>query len=55
MTSATRIESLKKKHSQLENEISQEMNRPHPDDLRVSDLKRRKLLVKEEILVLNGG
>ncbi|MDA7982366.1 MAG: DUF465 domain-containing protein, partial [Alphaproteobacteria bacterium] len=54
MSSEIRIESLRKKHSRLEEEIAAEMNRPHPDDLRLSDLKRRKLHLKEEIQSLGA-
>ena len=44
-----RIESLKTRHADLERAIQQENSRPHPDDQTLSDLKRRKLKIKEEL------
>ena len=43
------IEQLKQKHAHLEAAIQDEVHRPHPDDLRLTDLKRQKLRIKEEI------
>jgi hypothetical protein len=44
-----RLDSLRTKHATLEAEIEQENQRPHPDDFRLSKLKREKLRVKDEI------
>jgi hypothetical protein len=40
---------LEKRHQALENEISECLTHPAVDDLRVVELKRRKLQVKDEI------
>lgn len=40
---------LERKHQALEQEISETLNHPSADDLRVAELKRRKLHVKDEI------
>lgn len=43
------IQELSDKHHKLDEQIQEELHRPHPDDLRLSDLKKRKLRLKEEI------
>lgn len=40
---------LEKRHRTLEDEIADAMNHPSTDGLRLAELKRRKLLVKDEI------
>ena len=52
MNTEPRIQSLQTKHQTLEEEIAEELARPLPDDIRISDLKRRKLQVKEELQAL---
>ena len=46
------IEALRSKHLDLKQEIEEENQRPHPDDLRIAELKRLKLRIKDEIAVL---
>jgi hypothetical protein len=40
---------LQSKHEGLEQRIRTEMNRPHPDDTLIHDLKKRKLMIKDEL------
>lgn len=40
---------LEQQHRALEEEIAAERTRPGSDDLRVTELKRRKLQLKDEI------
>ena len=40
---------LERRHQALEQEIYESQNRPSSDDLKIAELKRRKLLVKDEI------
>ena len=47
-----RIESLKSKHAELESLLAQENTRPHPDDVLIADLKKRKLRIKDELAKL---
>jgi hypothetical protein len=47
-----RIESLKSKHAELEQQISQENSKPHPDDVLISTLKKQKLRIKDELTKL---
>jgi len=43
------IQELADKHHKLDEQIHQEQHRPHPDDLMLVELKKRKLRLKEEI------
>lgn len=49
-----RIETLKIKHSALEEAIQKESNRPRPDDLEIHRLKKQKLQIKDEIAQLSA-
>jgi hypothetical protein len=40
---------LEKRHQALEDEINEALTHPSTDDLKVAELKRRKLLLKDEI------
>jgi hypothetical protein len=44
--------SLKGKHATLDRQLVDELQRPHPDQTLCSQLKRRKLRIKDEILRL---
>ncbi|MBI1210519.1 MAG: DUF465 domain-containing protein [Alphaproteobacteria bacterium] len=43
------IQELADKHHKLDEQIHDELHRPLPDDLIISELKKRKLRLKEEI------
>jgi hypothetical protein len=43
---------LEKRHQALEQEISEALTHPSADDLKIAELKRKKLLVKDEIMRL---
>ncbi|MHA1600695.1 MAG: YdcH family protein [Alphaproteobacteria bacterium] len=49
MTADEQNHSLIVKHASLERAIDEENHRPHPDDLRLTELKREKLRIKDEI------
>ncbi len=49
-----RLDSLKAKHVTLDHEIENEEKRPHPDDIHIHELKKQKLLVKDEIAGLSS-
>ena len=55
MTLQTHLAELERKHQALENEIADAMTHPSTDDLKIAELKRRKLLVKDEIARLRDG
>lgn len=44
-----RLETLEKKHGALEEELHSALNHPSSDDSVISDIKRRKLRLKDEI------
>jgi hypothetical protein len=46
---------LERKHQALEDEIAEAMTHPSIDGLKIAELKRRKLLVKDEIERLRIG
>ena len=43
------VTELERKHQALEREIQSAVTQPSADDLRVAELKRRKLQLKDEI------
>ena len=49
-----RVESLKAKHADLETAIESQIRSPNPDKSRISDLKRRKLRIKDELLSIGS-
>ena len=49
MATKTHLSELQKKHASLEQAIDDEFHRPAPDTIKVSDLKKQKLRIKEEI------
>ncbi|WP_041373692.1 YdcH family protein [Phenylobacterium zucineum] len=49
-----RIRELGSRHQSLEQAIQDEMRRPHADDLRLRELKRQKLRLKEQIEALRS-
>lgn len=46
---SARVESLKEKHAHLEFQLERELQRPSPDQEVVRDMKRRKLVLKDEL------
>lgn len=54
MALEARIRELGSRHQSLEQAIQDEMRRPSFDDLRLRELKRQKLRLKEEIETLRG-
>jgi hypothetical protein len=54
MAIEARIRELDVRHQNLEALIEEEMSHPSSDDLRVRDLKRQKLRLKEEMEALRA-
>jgi hypothetical protein len=52
MSMQSHLAELEKKHQALEDQINDYQAHPAVDDLEVVELKRRKLLVKEQIVRL---
>lgn len=53
MNTEAHIECLKTKHANLEDAILEETQRPVPDTIHLSQLKREKLRIKDEIARLS--
>lgn len=49
MTIEAHLAELERKHQALEAELAEELTHPSSDDLKIRELKRRKLQVKDEI------
>jgi len=43
------LEALKQRHAELDAKIAEEMARPLPDDLKIQEYKKQKLVTKQEI------
>lgn len=43
------LDELTEKHRQLDLKIAEEMSRPYADDMKIQELKRQKLKLKDEI------
>jgi hypothetical protein len=52
MSIQTHLAELEKRHEALEQEIYEAQTHPATDDLKIAELKRRKLQVKDEIVRL---
>ena len=49
MTIQAHLAELERKHRALDEELAEAMTHPSSDDFKIAELKRRKLLVKDEI------
>ncbi|WP_394763359.1 YdcH family protein [Phenylobacterium sp.] len=54
MALEARIRELGSRHRSLEDAIQDEMRRPASDDIRLKELKRQKLKLKEQLEALRG-
>lgn len=49
MTIASHLQELRRKHEHLSNLVEKEQRSPGADDLKIAELKKQKLRLKEEI------
>jgi hypothetical protein len=49
MTIKARLAELERQHKALEHEITEALGHSSTDDLKITELKRRKLILKDEI------
>jgi len=49
------VDELAEKHRQLDLKIEEELSRPYADDLKIQELKRQKLALKDELVRLEAG
>jgi len=54
MPHPAQVDELAAKHQALERMIQEEVQRPGSSDLKIAELKRRKLLLKDEIAELSA-
>ena len=55
MTIQAHLSELERRHQALEDELAEAINHPSSDDLKIAELKRRKLLVKDAMARLQVG
>ena len=55
MTMQAHLSELERRHQKLEDEIAEAMAHPAVDGLKIAELKRQKLQVKDEIVRLSHG
>ncbi|MBN9061132.1 MAG: DUF465 domain-containing protein [Rhizobiales bacterium 65-9] len=55
MSLQAHLAELEKRHQTIEREIENALAHPSTDDLQIAELKRRKLLLKDEIAKLRDG
>ena len=54
MSLSSHLQELKKKHAHLSDAVEQEQRAPGSSDLKIAELKKQKLRLKEEISKLEG-
>ena len=54
MTAVAQLSDLEREHQALEDAIAEELAHPSSDDLKITELKRRKLRLKDEIARLRA-
>ncbi|MBM9593317.1 YdcH family protein [Roseitranquillus sediminis] len=54
MALSSHLQELRKKHESLSHMVEQEQRSPSSDDLRITELKKQKLRLKEEITRLSA-
>lgn len=55
MAIESHLAELEKRHESLKLEINEALTHPSTDDLEIAELKRRKLLIKDEIERIRHG
>ena len=43
------LDALKQRHAELDAKIAEELARPMPDDMKIQEYKKQKLIAKQEI------
>lgn len=49
MDQTSHLQTLTARHADLEERLRQERSRPAPDDVTITDIKRQKLRIKEQL------
>lgn len=54
MSVQSHLDELKRRHAAVQQELNRELSHPGSDPLRVAELKRKKLVLKDEIMRLGS-
>lgn len=49
MSVSAHLDQLAQRHASLEKALDEEAHRPHPDEMRIAQIKREKLKLKDEM------
>ncbi len=55
MSIQSHLQELKRRHAAIEQELSRELAHPAADPVRVAELKRKKLVLKDQMTKLHGS
>ncbi|MFG1301017.1 DUF465 domain-containing protein [Xanthobacter sp. V3C-3] len=55
MSIQSHLQELKRRHAAIEQELSRELSSPASDPLRVAELKRKKLVLKDQMSRFDGS
>ncbi|MFG1479874.1 DUF465 domain-containing protein [Xanthobacter sp. V4C-4] len=55
MSIQSHVQELKRRHAALDQELARELASPATDSVRVAELKRKKLVLKDEMRRLGGA
>ena len=54
MALSAHLEQLQSRHGDIENQINEELRSPAPDQVKISQLKRKKLQIKDTIVQMGS-
>lgn len=55
MSIQSHLQELKRRHAAIEQELNRELSSPASDPLRVAELKRKKLVLKDQMSRFDGS
>ena len=55
MAQAVQVDDLSAQHQRLDRMIREEMSKPSGDDLKIAEMKRQKLKLKDELTKFDGN
>ncbi|MET3353855.1 DUF465 domain-containing protein [Xanthobacter autotrophicus] len=55
MSIQSHLQELKRRHQAIEQELNRELARPASDTVRIAELKRKKLVLKDQMTKINGS
>ncbi|ABS67840.1 MULTISPECIES: YdcH family protein [Xanthobacter] len=55
MSIQSHLQELKRRHQAIEQELNRELAHPASDPVRIAELKRKKLVLKDQMTKINGS